>query len=46
MNEGMDIFNLATLRWWKLDDEDADEVCDDLVHDDAYGGDSCAFMLQ
>ena len=37
---------LAALRWWKLDDEDVEEVCEGVVLDDAYGGDSCAFMLQ
>ena len=38
--------NLASRRWWKLDDEDVEEVCEDVVLDDAYAGDSCAFMLQ
>ena len=37
--------NLASHRWWKLDDEDVEEVHEDIVLDDAYGGDSCAFML-
>ncbi len=39
-------WNLASLRWWKLDDEDVEEVHEDFVLDDAYVGDSCAFMLQ
>ena len=38
--------NLASHRWWKLDDEDVEEVNEDVVLDDAYAGDSCAFMLQ
>ena len=38
--------NLASRRWWKLDDEDVKEVHEDVVLDDAYAGDSCAFMLQ
>ena len=38
--------NLASHRWWKLDDEDVEEVREDVVLDDAYAGDSCAFMLQ
>ena len=38
--------NLASHRWWKLDDEDVDEVSEDVVLYDAYAGDSCAFMLQ
>ncbi len=38
--------NLASLRWWKLDDEDVKEVREDVVFDDAYAGDSCTFMLQ
>ena len=38
--------NLASRRWWKLDDEDVEEVREDVVFDDAYAGDSCAFMLQ
>ena len=38
--------NLASRRWWKLDDEDVEEVREDVVLDDAYAGDSCAFMLQ
>ncbi len=29
-----------------LDDEDVEDVCEDVVFDDAYAGDSCAFMLQ
>jgi hypothetical protein len=38
--------NFSSLQWWKLDDEDVEEVRDDDVLDDAYAGDSCAFMLQ
>ena len=33
--------NLASLRWWKLDDEHVEEVREDVVLDDAYGGDLC-----
>ena len=38
--------NLASHRWWKLDDEDVDEVHEDVFLGEAYAGDSCAFMLQ
>ncbi len=38
--------NPVSLRWWKLDDDSVDEVSEDVVLNDAYGGDSCAFMLQ
>ena len=38
--------NFSSLKWWKLDDEDVEEVREDVVLDDAYAGDSCAFMLQ
>ncbi len=38
--------NFLSLKWWKQDDEDVEEVCEDVVLDDAYAGDSCAFMLQ
>ena len=34
------------LRWWKLDDENVDEVCEDVVLYDAYGGNSCAMSFK
>jgi hypothetical protein len=49
MNEGhyYEYFrNLSSLRWWKLDDEDVDEVHEDAILDEAYASDSCTFMLQ
>ncbi len=38
--------NFASLRWWKLDDGDVEEVCEDVVLHDAYQGDTFVFMLQ
>ena len=38
--------NLSSHRWWKLHDEDVEEVHENVVLDEAYAGDSCAFMLQ
>ena len=38
--------NFSSLKWWKLDDEDVEEVREDVILDDAYAGDSCEFMLQ